>query len=521
MLPIDQEKILQNIINKSYPFWEREIKCYSNFHFQTNTKYGYDRKDAINNLSKELIYYEPTHIKRLNTWLNQIKYSFVISPHGNGLDCHRTWEALVLGCIPIVKTSALDEIYNDLPVLIVQEWKDVTEQLLNDTINNYKNKQFNYEKLKLNYWIRKAKSYTNKIKLFNMDLHISVIEDVKTILNKLYGNKIDITEWTLSGHSWVFNKEKKNVEIINQYTWKHINKEMIEKFITKYYDILNKYDGFIVTHSPVFTLLYEKFNKPIILINSTRYEMPFSWQWNHNLEMWDYLTDKLKEMYNNKQLFVISNNKADYDYLKMATNIESIVIPSLCKYTNSTYKPENDKFIIYYDYSNIIKETNNIITKHNYVGNNYKYDDLYNCKGIIHVPYNISTMSFFEQYSANIPLFFPSKSLLKYLVLNNLIQFDARYNLLFDRKFKKYPHYLKNALDDDKYIDFFIDRADFYDNNIFKYITYYDNIETLENIINNTDTQEISKKMEKWNIEREEKIYNDWKIFFSQIFNII
>ncbi|MCJ7767674.1 hypothetical protein MUP79_04735, partial [Candidatus Bathyarchaeota archaeon] len=37
-------------------------------------------------------------------------------------------------------------------------------------------------------------------------------------------------------------------------------------------------------------------------------------------------------------------------------------------------------------------------------------------KGIIHMPYECSTMSIFEQYSANVPLFFPSKSFLKELV---------------------------------------------------------------------------------------------------------
>ena len=31
-----------------------------------------------------------------------IKYTFILSPAGIGLDCHRTWEALCLGCIPIV-----------------------------------------------------------------------------------------------------------------------------------------------------------------------------------------------------------------------------------------------------------------------------------------------------------------------------------------------------------------------------------------------------------------------------------
>ena len=32
-------------------------------------------------------------------------YKFALSPEGNGIDCHRTWECLYLGVIPIVKKS--------------------------------------------------------------------------------------------------------------------------------------------------------------------------------------------------------------------------------------------------------------------------------------------------------------------------------------------------------------------------------------------------------------------------------
>jgi hypothetical protein len=154
--PIEQENVLQNIINNPFvskPFWEREIKCYSNFHFFMTTKHGYDRNNAFNNIPKQLVYYESSHILREDTWKKQDQYAFVISPHGGGLDCHRTWEALVLGCIPIVKTSGLDSLYTDLPVLIVKEWTDINEELLQDTISYFKNKQFNYDRLLLSYWM--------------------------------------------------------------------------------------------------------------------------------------------------------------------------------------------------------------------------------------------------------------------------------------------------------------------------------------------------------------------------------
>ena len=53
------------------------------------------------------------------------RHAFVISPHGRGLDCYRTWEALLMGCVPIVKRSPLDRLYHGLPVAIVDDWREI------------------------------------------------------------------------------------------------------------------------------------------------------------------------------------------------------------------------------------------------------------------------------------------------------------------------------------------------------------------------------------------------------------
>jgi hypothetical protein len=158
-----QEKMLLMIKNKSVPFWNRNIKCYANFHFTMNTKLGYDRKDAFKKINKDLVYYEENKVTRLITWNKQKDYAFVICPHGGGLDCHRNWEALCLGCIPIVKTSSLDNLYKDLPVLIVKDWEIITNELLNETISIFKTKfdtnEFKIEKLTLSYWLKLISSY--------------------------------------------------------------------------------------------------------------------------------------------------------------------------------------------------------------------------------------------------------------------------------------------------------------------------------------------------------------------------
>ena len=152
LTPQKQEAIMDGIRQNAPPFYQREIKCYSNFHFNTYTEFGNPRQRAIRDIPPELVFYEPTYVKRTVTWENQAKYAFVLSPLGHGMDCHRTWEALVLGCIVVVETSPLDSLYRDLPVLILQNWGDLNEELLRKTAEDFKTRSFNYDRITLQYW---------------------------------------------------------------------------------------------------------------------------------------------------------------------------------------------------------------------------------------------------------------------------------------------------------------------------------------------------------------------------------
>jgi len=58
-------------------------------------------------------------------------HKFCVSPPGTGVDCHRTWECLYLGVIPIIQSDKdLDPIYERLPVLIVDDWDKLTKKYL-------------------------------------------------------------------------------------------------------------------------------------------------------------------------------------------------------------------------------------------------------------------------------------------------------------------------------------------------------------------------------------------------------
>jgi hypothetical protein len=76
-------------------------------------------------------------------------HSFVLSPEGNGIDTHRTWEALYMGAIPIVQNSIFVNSFDQLPLVVVDDVSVITKEYLeNITLNHY----CCDEKIYMSYW---------------------------------------------------------------------------------------------------------------------------------------------------------------------------------------------------------------------------------------------------------------------------------------------------------------------------------------------------------------------------------
>ena len=149
----NNSKIRGNILSKleankikykwDYPnFTDKENEI-----IQSKFKVMKEGKSTKQEISKLLHYYD---------YCNEMsKYKFVVSPPGNGEDCHRTWEALYMGAYPIVIKSPIFDEFKDLPIIQVNNYSDVTYELL----NSYLDKEYNYEKLYLPYWEKLIKEY--------------------------------------------------------------------------------------------------------------------------------------------------------------------------------------------------------------------------------------------------------------------------------------------------------------------------------------------------------------------------
>lgn len=145
------EKEIHSI--KKLPVDKRIPKIYANFSLEEDR--FLQRKESLEKIPSNLIYFSKTKDKHkiLDEMSN---YSFVLSPFGNGLDCHQTWEALCLGCIVIVMAPDFKEMFRGLPVINVDHWEDVTDELLKKKLQEFKGMKMN-EKLRLDYWSRQIR----------------------------------------------------------------------------------------------------------------------------------------------------------------------------------------------------------------------------------------------------------------------------------------------------------------------------------------------------------------------------
>lgn len=357
------------------------------------------------------------------------------------------------------------------------------------------------------------------MKFFNIDLHIAVIADIKHILESM-GHSV--TSWSLSGHNWVFNRKPDKVDVINAKNWRGIDKKMCDDFYNRYKEVLSGYDAFIVTHTPCFAMLYERFEKPVIVVASTRYEEPFG----ADAARWYRFNTYLRHKIDAGLLVPIANNRYDAAYCELFTGRDWTVIPSLCLYTGMQYSAKNPLFLLAASFP-IQIEADFIKPKQQVLPSPYKWEELADFKGIIHFPYNCSTMSLFEQYTANIPLIFPSRRLLMELYAK-FHPFGLLSQLSWNQVHSRPPGssiaYFNgsdepdpNGFDDLSAMSHWMRLADYYDENWMPHISYFDDFDQIGPLFAGLDTNQISRQMKEANQWRQAEVYRRWQEILDNI----
>jgi hypothetical protein len=154
--PCAQEEELKAIAQTLPPIAERVPDVYLDFAWQTGNYGG--RTQIIRQLSSNRrAFLQRIPLRRSEMWRRRGQFAFVVSPHGNGLDCHRTWEALALGHIVLAPKSPLAGIFTGLAVASVEDWSQVTPRNLARWMQSHGPLAHRSERLTSRWWVQKMR----------------------------------------------------------------------------------------------------------------------------------------------------------------------------------------------------------------------------------------------------------------------------------------------------------------------------------------------------------------------------
>ena len=350
------------------------------------------------------------------------------------------------------------------------------------------------------------KSHRRQIKeILSLELHASLTLDLRSPL-KTRG--IEWSRLSISRSSYLFDEPTVRLRHINAATWKSLDSERLRMFQSRYSDYLRSFDGFIVGYSLSLLSVFAELDRPILSLNATRFESPYTYR----REDFDNLVKIIRQVSNNPHNVFVSNNHGDADYLEFYSGVHSRVLPNLCAYVPRQEASDNRWLILSKSpqlESIIENTTKDAIAVRNAFWSNYKYKDFARFKGIILIPYNISTMRLFELVSSGMPVLLPSDSLLM-----KWIQFSGVLSELSWVQVSKAPcpDFLRNSPADPTWVGFYdwwLERADWKFRHWFPNVWTFDSLDELSLLIHSHLELEPVE-------ERNKKLADAWQTLIDE-----
>ncbi|ESN93039.1 hypothetical protein HELRODRAFT_165195 [Helobdella robusta] len=269
--------------------------------------------------------------------------------------------------------------------------------------------------------IRARKLFTNKsLVIWATEWHMTPIKDVENLLTP-FGVKV--INYNLDPYRCEFQRKaceaRKNLKVLNPSNVLDALPKVVDKYIETYRNDaeMNSVDVVYCGYPASLCEVYVQLNKSVLVLATTRYDVG-----RYTAERWRKLNDNFRILAKKPWNIFGGNNLYDARFIQYYTGIKTHHIPSMCDYTGAEYTNTKTTFLILRrrdrGFNNIFYKKFedachliNCSAKIKLLGN-YDYSNLAKHRGVVHVPYQISVMSIFEQYRMNIPMFFPSPKLL-------------------------------------------------------------------------------------------------------------
>jgi len=377
-------------------------------------------------------------------------------------------------------------------------------------------------------WLWTPKQKT--IKLFAMDHHHAVLWDAMKILRPL-GIQVDF-HWLCDGRPPV--NEALPSELPGFQSSLDIYKTPVHAPLSDAFKECirqGKYDGVLTSHSLVTCYRLRELGLPMFHINSTR----FGNEWIQDPGKHETLVKALHDLFQQDRLRVIHNNKGDvhyfHQYFPSLSPRQEITIPSLCESAVRLRRdvPVSPKLLIWDTRQVLLQQDGSPFMKQLFHKTKQAWGDKIESQAIlmaqaqaylpegyldaytavIHIPYNVSTMSMFQHVRSNIPIWIPSKRLLAELWAN-----PNEPNELSWTVFAAGTEANASAMDkvrDPKTIQRWIESCDFYDPDVLPLCFQFDSIEELVEKGLSTDYQSAMNKTETEQQTRRENITFAWE----------
>jgi hypothetical protein len=123
----------------------------------TQTQHGKERRDLVElNKNNPIFTMQLNAVSAEEMYRNMKSHIFTACPAGEGKDCLRTYETIIIGGIPIWSDCPELRHFEDLPVVYTKDW-NLTRQWCETSLDELKNRKTSTDRMRMSYWDEEIK----------------------------------------------------------------------------------------------------------------------------------------------------------------------------------------------------------------------------------------------------------------------------------------------------------------------------------------------------------------------------